>query len=50
MPEAQLARLGAVKVQPGMPVEVFLQTQARTVLSYVTKPFADQVARAFREK
>ena len=50
VPEAQLARLGAVKVQPGMPVEVFLQTQARTVLSYVTKPFADQVARAFREK
>ncbi|WP_175539915.1 HlyD family type I secretion periplasmic adaptor subunit [Methylobacterium sp. yr596] len=46
----QLARLGDVKVAPGMPVEVFVQTQARTVLSYVTKPFADQVARAFREK
>lgn len=50
VPEEQLARLGDVKVQPGMPVEVFVQTQARTVLSYVTKPFADQVARAFREK
>lgn len=50
VPEEQLARLGDVKVAPGMPVEVFVQTQARTVLSYVTKPFADQVARAFREK
>jgi len=50
VPEEQLARLGEVKVSPGMPVEVFVQTQARTVLSYVTKPFADQIARAFREK
>ncbi len=39
VPEEQLARLGEVKVSPGMPVEVFVQTQARTVLSYVTKPF-----------
>jgi HlyD family secretion protein len=33
-----------------MPVEVFVKTQARTVLSYFTKPLTDQVARAFREK
>ncbi|WP_019904405.1 HlyD family type I secretion periplasmic adaptor subunit [Methylobacterium sp. 77] len=46
----QIARLGGVKTQPGMPVEVFVQTHPRSVLSYFTKPFADQVARAFREK
>ncbi len=34
---------------PGMPVEVFLQTGERTALSYLVKPFADQMERALRE-
>jgi HlyD family secretion protein len=34
---------------PGMPVEVFLRTSDRTVLSYLLKPVSDQVSRAFRE-
>lgn len=34
---------------PGMPVEVFFQTEQRTALSYLTKPFTDQMQRAFRE-
>ncbi len=34
---------------PGMPVEAFIQTGERTVLSYLTKPLADQVAKAWRE-
>lgn len=46
----ELAQLHGAKLTPGMPVEVFLQTQQRTVLTYFTKPLADQVARAFRER
>jgi HlyD family secretion protein len=41
-------RLGTLKLVPGMPVESFVQTGYRTVLSYLTKPLADQVLRAFR--
>jgi HlyD family secretion protein len=47
---AEIARLGAVKLVPGMPVEVFVQTGERKVLSYLLKPLADQITRAFREK
>ncbi len=46
----ELARLGDVKLIPGMPVEVFIQTKPRTVLSYLIRPIQDQVERAFREK
>ena len=46
---AEVARLGNVKLMPGMPVEVFVQTGERNVLSYLMKPFTDQLARAFRE-
>jgi len=31
-----------------MPVESFIQTGERTVLSYLTKPFTDQASRAFK--
>jgi HlyD family secretion protein len=43
-------RLGEVKLVPGMPVESFIRTDERTVLSYLVKPVHDQMARAFREK
>jgi HlyD family secretion protein len=46
----EVARLGAVKLVPGMPVEAFVQTDERTVLSYLIKPMHDQIVRAFREK
>lgn len=46
---AQLARLGELKLVPGMPAEVFIQTGARTVLSYLIKPLSDQISHAFRE-
>jgi HlyD family secretion protein len=39
-----------VKLVPGMPVEAFVQTGERTVISYLMKPLSDQVVRAFREK
>jgi HlyD family secretion protein len=50
MPPDEVARLGDVKLIPGMPVEAFVQTGDRTMLSYLIKPFSDQLMRAFREK
>lgn len=50
LPPQEVARLGDVKLVPGMPVEAFVQTGQRTVLSYLIKPFYDQLTRAFREK
>ncbi len=35
---------------PGMPVESFIETTPRTALSYLVKPFTDQLNRAFRER
>jgi HlyD family secretion protein len=50
MPKSEIARLGDVKLIPGMPVEAFVQTGERTVMSYLIKPLQDQFTRAFREK
>jgi HlyD family secretion protein len=50
MPPEEIARLGDVKLIPGMPVEAFVQTGDRTMLSYLAKPLHDQLMRAFREK
>jgi HlyD family secretion protein len=50
MSAEEVARLGSVKLVPGMPVEVFIQTDQRTVLSYFVKPLRDQIAKAFRER
>lgn len=47
--EGQAARLGELRLRPGMPAETFIQTNRRTMLSYILKPLADQLARAFRE-
>jgi HlyD family secretion protein len=46
--DEQVARLGGLKLLPGMPVEAFIQTGERTILSYLTKPFTDQAARSFK--
>jgi HlyD family secretion protein len=46
----EVLRLGDVKLLPGMPVEVFIQTGDRSVISYLMKPIRDQLARAFKEK
>ena len=50
IPADELARLGDVRLLPGMPAEVFIQTGERQVLSYLIKPLRDQFARAFKEK
>ncbi|MGA8956757.1 MAG: HlyD family type I secretion periplasmic adaptor subunit, partial [Pseudolabrys sp.] len=50
MTKDEIARLGDVKLIPGMPVEAFVQTGERTVMSYLIKPLQDQFMRTFREK
>jgi HlyD family type I secretion membrane fusion protein len=45
----QLAKLKGKKLVPGMPVEVYAQTESRTALSYLGKPMMDQFRRAFQE-
>lgn len=45
-----LSAFGARGLVPGMPVEVFVQTQEQVAFAYFAKPFTDQFARAFREE
>jgi HlyD family secretion protein len=46
----EVGKLGPNKLMPGIPVDVFMKTGARTALSYLTKPLMDQAERAFRER
>ncbi len=46
--DQERARLGSNTLAPGMPVETFIQTGQRTILSYLTRPLGDYLARAFR--
>jgi HlyD family secretion protein len=48
--EEEMAALKGLKLVPGMPAEVFIKTGERTLASYLTRPLADQMARAFRER
>jgi HlyD family secretion protein len=43
------ADLGELKLTPGMPVEAFIQTGERTLLSYLVKPFRDQLLHEYRQ-
>jgi HlyD family secretion protein len=45
-----ITRIGNKPIVPGMPVEVFLSTGERSALSYLIKPFTDQMMRSFREE
>ncbi len=47
--DGQIARLDGLKLLPGMPVESFIETEPRTVLSYLLRPIENQIRRAFRE-
>ena len=46
---AVVGDLGELKVTPGMPVEAFIQTGERTLLSYLVKPLHDQLLQAYRQ-
>ena len=48
--DGELAKLGESAILPGMPVEVYVQTEERTVASYLSRPILDQFNRAFRER
>jgi HlyD family secretion protein len=50
LPPEEVARLQDLRLVPGMPVEAFIQTYARTPLEYLLKPLHDQFARTFRER
>jgi HlyD family secretion protein len=47
--ESRLPDLKGLKLVPGMPVEVFMQTEPRTVISFLIKPLLDQIERTWRE-
>ena len=38
-----------IELSPGMPAEVFIETEQRTVLEYLVQPFLQTLERAFRE-
>ncbi len=45
----EIEKLGENRLQPGMNAEVFIQTGARSPMSYLLKPLVDQFTRALRE-
>lgn len=49
--EEERAKLGADKrLVPGLPAEIYIQTESRTPLSFLLKPLSDNFNRAFREE
>lgn len=45
----ELKRYPELVLKPGMPAEVFIRTGSRPMISYLTKPLADQMSRAFKD-
>ncbi|MFK0689431.1 HlyD family type I secretion periplasmic adaptor subunit [Mesorhizobium sp. IMUNJ 23033] len=50
LPASELAKAHGFTPTPGMPAEILVQTESRTFFSYLTKPIADSMARAFMEQ
>jgi HlyD family secretion protein len=49
MRAAAVGDLVELKATPGMPVEAFIRTGERTLLSYLVKPLHDQLLQAYRQ-
>lgn len=49
VPDTEIGKLEGLALKAGMPVEAFMQTRKRSLLSYLVKPLVDQFNRAFRE-
>lgn len=49
IPDEEFKKLGKARLSVGMPVEVFIQTEQRTILQYIIRPLSDQLKRALRE-
>ena len=47
--ESEIQKLGGVDLLPGMPVEAFLKTEARSPASYIVRPITDFFTKAFRD-
>lgn len=47
LPSNERRRLDGLQLVSGMPVEAFLQTGSRTMMSYLLKPITDQLLRTF---
>lgn len=50
VPQAELDRLGPLRVIAGMQAEALIETARRTPLDFLLKPFTTQLDRAFRER
>lgn len=50
IPDEELSRLSGIVLVPGMPVETFIRTGERTVVSYFAKPIRDHLQRTFRQE
>lgn len=50
LPQGEIAKLGALKLLPGMPAEVFVRTRSRTPLQFLLKPLSEQFSHALRER
>lgn len=48
--DEEMAKLGELKLVPGMPVDIQIRTTERSALSYLIKPMEDQFAKAFKER
>ena len=49
--EAEIATLKTkVKLNPGMPAQVFIMTGSRTLFNYLFAPITDATYKAFREE
>lgn len=48
--EDGIAALGDRELLPGMPAEIFIETDQRTILSFLVKPLTDHWERALREQ
>ncbi|MEO5587215.1 MAG: HlyD family type I secretion periplasmic adaptor subunit [Novosphingobium sp.] len=47
--KTDLSRKGNLPLRAGMPAELFIETGSRSMLSYLTRPLIDQMARAFKD-
>ena len=50
IPQAELDRLGGLNLIPGMPAEIFLQTEKRSVMDYILRPALDAMSHGLREE
>lgn len=48
IPDGELERLDGLQPLAGMPVETFIETSPRTVVSYLMTPMLEQIERTFR--